>query len=192
MIFAYGSLVNSAARPKKLESISAFLPGWSREWMHRITTPQGQVCALTVGEDVPTSIKGVVLVGDDGEHFEIDEREIGYDRVLVTVRMVGECESPLSCSLYVGTQADRGPATRAYPIWRSYLDCVLSGYLSLGGLDAVEEFVKTTRGWPAPILDDRESPKYPRAVQLTDNEKDAIDSVLRKHHLLSDLLTPTD
>jgi len=188
MIFAYGSLVNPAARPKELGAIEASLSGWSREWGHRISTPHGNVCALTVVQDTAACIRGVVLAGNDAEHFEIDEREIGYERIPVTVRKIGgNGESLLSCSLYVGTKADHGAATREYPIWRSYLDCILGGYLMLGGLKAVEDFVKSTRGWPAPILDDRDSPMYPRAVCLTSREKDLIDSVLRRYLLLSDI-----
>jgi len=190
MIFAYGSLVNQAARPGNLEAAPAVLPGWSREWMHRIVTPQGRVCALTVARDASSSIKGVVLESDDAEAFQVDEREVGYERIPVVVRLIdGLSESSVSCSMYVGDQASRGPATREYPIWRTYLDCVLLGYIALGGPDAADEFVRSTRNWPAPILDDRESPKYPRAVSLTVDEKEVIDAILRRHLLLCDVFS---
>jgi hypothetical protein len=190
MIFAYGSLVNPAARPKEVDAVPALLSGWSREWMHRISTPRGKVCALTVAPDADSCIKGVVLVEGGAESFEVDEREIGYQRIPVAVQTIGGLiESPVSCSLYVGAQANRGPATREYPIWRSYLDCVLSGYIRLGGPEAADDFVRSTRGWQAPFLDDRDSPKYPRAVYLTAKEKEVIDAILRRHLLLGEVFS---
>jgi len=193
MIFAYGSLVHPATRPKDLGAMPASLIGWSREWMHHISTPYGKVCALTVSPEHDTSILGVVLSGNNDNNFEIDEREIGYERIQVIVQPTGQSEaSPLPASLYIGKSDERGPATREYPIWRSYLDCVLDGYLMLGGETAVEAFVKSTRGWPAPILDDRSSPKYPRAVSLSADKKSLIDGLLRRNLLLSGLFSESD
>jgi hypothetical protein len=183
--FAYGSLVNAEACPAGLIAVPAILSGWSREWTHRIATPKGKVCALSAVPEANSRIKGVVLCADDAEAVELDEREIDYRRVPVTVQTVtGPIESPLTCFMYVGADTSRGPATRDYPIWRSYLDCVLSGYIALDGPEAADEFVRSTRGWPAPILDDRDSPKYPRAVRLTRQEKEVIDGILRKHLML--------
>jgi hypothetical protein len=185
VLFAYGSLVNPLARPAGLQAFVAELPGWRREWMHRVETPYGKICSLTAMPNKRASIRGVLLVGGRAEPFDLDEREIGYERVTVSIRVFDSSfKSPTECFLYTGSQPFRGPATPEYPIWRSYLDCVVAGYLRLGGIEGIEEFITSTSGWEAPILDDRPSPKYPRAVNLIDSDKDVIDNALRNHGIL--------
>ena len=56
------------------------------------------------------------------------------------------------------------PPTERHPILRSYLDTVLAGFRAEYGPGAVADFVATTRGWEAPILDDRARPRYSRAI----------------------------
>ncbi|HYM01094.1 MAG TPA: gamma-glutamylcyclotransferase family protein, partial [Blastocatellia bacterium] len=168
----------------------ASLQGWSRDWSHRISITNGKLCALSVTPDPGCCIEGVVLSLGENELIEMDRREIGYERVPVTVQTLGPgTGSSLDCAAYVGLPAFHGPATVEYPIWRSYLDCVMAGYIELGGPEAAERFVTSTRGWPAPILNDRRSPKYPRAVRLTQKMQEIVDDILRTHRLLEMLFS---
>lgn len=191
MIFVYGSLVNPLARPPDLRAVTAELVGWRRAWAHRIETPQGNVCGLTVALEEHATVKGIVLLHDGAEPFDFDEREIGYERVPVAVRLIGS-ESPgelTECFVYAGHERHRGCATREFPIWRSYLDCVALGFLHLGGVEALDEFISSTSGWDAPILDDRASPKYPRALTITAAQELLIEDALRRNGVPRNMLS---
>jgi cation transport protein ChaC len=189
-VFAYGSLVNRLARPAGLRSAPAVLPHWARHWRHCIQTPHGRICALTVAPDPDTSIRGVVLFCEADTVEELDQREIDYHQVRVSVRL----DAPeagmeeVGCVVHVGDLAYDRAGSYEFPIWRSYLDCVLAGYIELGGRCAAEDFIASTRGWNVPILDDRGDPKYPRAVALRSHELREIDEILALHGLLSNVV----
>jgi cation transport protein ChaC len=187
LVFAYGSLVNRHTRQNGVEAIPARLHGWVREWKHCVNTDHGGVCALTVTPDPAIEIRGVVLLWETARMKELDEREIGYSQVRVKVSLdvsTGRSQEA-DCILYVGRSDYYLPGSREFPIWRSYLDCILSGYLELGGRQAVEEFIASTRGWDTPILDDRQKPRYFRAVTLTSDQQSQIDEILEQHEIPS-------
>ncbi|MBI1904203.1 MAG: gamma-glutamylcyclotransferase [Planctomycetia bacterium] len=186
LVFGYGSLVNRRTLPPGVRTTPAVLPGWRREWTHAVESPQGNVCALSVARDAATEIEGVLLSCDPQQLAELDRREIGYHRVRVPVRL-GPGRN-VACLVYVGDAAQRRAASHEFPIWRSYLDCVVAGYLELGGRAAVERFIATTRGWNAPILNDRPRPKYARAVDLSSDQRCEIDEILRERGLLEMLV----
>lgn len=186
-VFAYGSLVNRGARTREVSAIPAFLVGWARQWMHCIETSHGKLCALTVAEKAYTRIEGALLFYDSRSLAELDQREIGYLRTTVSVRIPARPgqEQIIQSWIYTSDQEYRRPGNAEFPIWRSYLDTVLAGYLRLGGRDALLSFVASTECWDTPILDDRYSPKYPRAVSLSESDLAEIDDVLEKAGLLS-------
>ncbi|MFT6224241.1 MAG: hypothetical protein ACJA1F_002090 [Paracoccaceae bacterium] len=64
------------------------------------------------------------------------------------------------------------------PILRSYLDVVVQGYLQVFGEQGVVDFFATTRGWQAPVLDDRTAPVYPRHQLLSSSETALVDAHL--------------
>jgi glutathione-specific gamma-glutamylcyclotransferase len=189
-VFAYGSLVNSRARPPGVHSVPGILSGWVRQWMHCIETPQGKICALTVAPDARVEIAGLVLFQSAPGLADLDQRESGYSRVRVPVHL--ERPDPImaeiDCFAYVGDSAHYKRGSDEYPLWRSYLDCVLAGYFELGGRGAMESFIASTHGWDAPILDDRRTPRYPRAVALTSDLERGIDRTLAEHGLLKNLV----
>jgi cation transport protein ChaC len=84
---------------------------------------------------------------------------------------------------YISTPAAHRQGSRQFPIWRSYLECVLAGFLDLGGDAAARDFIVTTDGWEAPILDDRLAPKYMRAVRLSPPIQSNVDALIRSHGL---------
>jgi hypothetical protein len=158
--------------------------------MHCIETPHGKICALTVASDAHVEIAGLVLFHNVRGLAELDQRESGYSRVRVPVRLDSPDPSmaELDCFTYVGDSAYHRPGCNEFPIWRSYLDCVLAGYFELGGYRAIEDFIASTLGWGVPILDDRRAPRYPRAVALTSDQQRGIDETLAKHGLLKNLI----
>jgi len=187
--FVYGSLVNPRARHKPLAAVPAVLRGWVRQWKHCIDSSSGKVCALTAGKKPGAEILGVVLMDDQADLGALDAREVGYRRIEVPVsikNLVNGYEEK-ECFFYVSSPECYRSGNEEYPIWRSYLDCVLAGYWDLGGTVAVEEFCRSTEGWEVPILDDRCSPLYPRSIGLEKYQQAAIDDILAARGILARL-----
>ena len=194
LIFAYGSLVNPRARQPGIRAVPAALLGWVRQWMHCVDTVHGKVCALTAVPDPKMEIQGLVLSHDDGNFAELDEREAGYFRAKVSARLLTPelGTENIDCFVYVGDKVHRQPGSYEFPIWRSYLDCVLAGYLGLKGRQSGEDFITSTQGWGVPILDDRPRPRYPRAVVITSAQLHEIDDILGEYGLLRNLIPLSD
>jgi len=58
---------------------------------------------------------------------------------------------------------------------QSYVDCVLAGFARHFGEDGVDRFIASTDGWHRPLIADRGSPRYPRAVALDAPERALVD-----------------
>jgi cation transport protein ChaC len=184
--FAYGSLVNRYSRPEHTHAVPARVTGWVREWRHCLKTPRGKVCALTAARRPGAEVEGV-MVFDRWENLaEVDGREVGYRREQTLVQRVAGAAPPVATDafIYVST----GPYTQwgstEYPIWRSYLDCVIAGYIDVWGSPGAARFIASTVGWEAPLLDDRDAPKYQRAVTLTATMRNLIDQLLEEGGVL--------
>jgi cation transport protein ChaC len=182
-IFGYGSLVNRRTRRAHLVAGPARASGWRRSWSHCVETENGKVCALTIVPNAEAEVAGVVVLEHRDHLPALDAREIGYQRVPISV--VAD-EPPIlpapghqESFSYTSTSAAYRRGSREFPIWRSYLECVLSGFLDLGGDVAARNFIVSTDGWDAPILDDRSAPKYMRAVQLSEDIRREVDALIR-------------
>jgi hypothetical protein len=68
-----------------------------------------------------------------------------------------------------------------HPILLSYVDAVVQGYLATYGEAGAERFFATTEGWDAPVLNDRATPRYPRAQTLTVLERDFVNAHLARN-----------
>jgi glutathione-specific gamma-glutamylcyclotransferase len=176
-VFGYGSLVNAATRRSGLPCETAQVDGWAREWGHLVTTPHGRTCVLTVRRSPTTRIVGALLSVTASDLEEFDRREISYGREQVEASTGARNRAAW---LYVGKPANHGRASRSFPIWRSYVDCVLAGYLELGGTAELDAFIDSTTGWDGPMLDDRAAPRYPRAVGLKPAQEREIEAALEK------------
>lgn len=200
MIFAYGSLVNESTRPPDVKSASCTIRGWGRQWGHRIDVGSFKLCALTIVPRVTGETRGLLLWIEHSrmQSFlcDLDSREHGYDRVCLDPEQIVAADISVDQQvfMYVSTTERYGTANERFPIWLSYVYCVLSGYFKVYGRDGVEEFVERTGGWRdldgtiVPILDDRAQPRYrnyaPAEVELT-----VLDEVLHSHKLLTNLKT---
>ena len=90
---------------------------------------------------------------------------------------IGSLFSPDIAVYAVPEGRHRVPSSR-YPILMSYLDVVVQGYLREFGECGALNFFATTKGWDSPILNDRESPRYPRYQQLSRRETAFVDDQL--------------
>jgi hypothetical protein len=139
---------------------------------------------LTVTRRPGVQLDGVFILDDAEGIAAVDRREAGYERVRLEP---GEVDAPfdeLNAFLYVSSEANTRWGDDEYPILRSYLDCVLAGYIDVWGPDGARRFIQTTEGWQVPILNDRGMPQYPRAVALDEFSRSTIDDLLKQNGIV--------
>lgn len=182
--FGYGSLVNkNTLRTEYIATIPAELKGWQRMW----DVPSGDdfdgqtVSVLTVRPDQTKSTKGVIVFDWASNLPMVDERERNYHRHTINSKDLGLADhfSTSGHDFYVYEAIDNKiTAEPRAPLLHSYLDAVLQGFHDVYGTDGVHEFMNTTTNFHTPILNDRNQPKYPRSVQLDDEQRNLIDLIL--------------
>ncbi len=174
--FGYGSLVNLSThdfpdpRPAKLT-------GWRRAWRHTDLRP---VAFLTAIPDPACEIDGMIAHVPDDDWDALDQREWAYDRVPVTPHVSHTRTDPTDIAVYAVPEDRHNEPTDAFPILMSYLDVVVQGYLRAYGTDGAQRFFDTTAGWSAPILNDRDAPRYPRHQVLKPEETAFVDAQLAR------------
>ncbi|WP_350333716.1 gamma-glutamylcyclotransferase family protein [Coralliovum pocilloporae] len=184
--FGYGSLVNKQThRTPTRRMIPARLKGWRRGWFIRgqaAWAEAGGVCALTAEPDAASAIDGALILDHVDSLPAVDEREMRYNRHQLTADMLESPEALPDIPLYVYSAKDafRGYGDEDCPVIRSYVDAVLQGYMTLFGQSGLERFMTETFGWHVPILDDRNAPRYPRAVTVTEEEQKLFDRLIQK------------
>lgn len=182
--FGYGSLVNkNTLRTKYIATIPAVLNGWQRMW----DIPAGDdfdgqvVSLLTVRRNQTMSTKGVIVF-DWAENLPmVDERERNYHRHSINSKDLGfeDRFDNLGHDFYVYEAIENNLTVGSRPpLLHSYLDAVLQGFHDVYGPEGVHEFMTTTANFHTPILNDRNQPKYPRSIQLEDEQRNLIDLIL--------------
>ena len=174
--FGYGSLVNRATHAYA-EAHPARIPGWRRVWRHTAHHPYAFLTAVPAPG---TSIDGLIAGVPGGDWEALDEREAGYDRLLAEA-VDHPVERAIDIQIYSIPPTKHAAPEAARPILLSYLDVVVQGYLTEFGADGVEAFFATTDGWDAPLLDDRNAPRYPRAQALTPEETALVDDLCARY-----------
>jgi glutathione-specific gamma-glutamylcyclotransferase len=187
-ILGYGSLVNYCTHRKPGVTIYPFrLTGWQRAWGHCVDAePAGKVCALTIKPQRKAEVAGAFVQELRAELRCLEKREKNYRRVRILSRsqsFVSQILEDAPIFTYTSDRPELRQGSREFPIWRSYLECVLAGFLDVGGQAAVRDFIVTTKGWEAPILDDRLAPKYMRATTLSPEIRKEIDGLIQEHEL---------
>lgn len=185
--FGYGSLVNCDTRKADSVAVRGHLSGWVREWRIAGPTPRGGVCSLTVRPEEGTDIRGLMVSEHRDGLATLDEREWRYDRVDLgegafcpdAAHEPHQAEPHGADSfVYRAKDAHYRWGDEDHPILLSYVDCVLAGFLKHWGEEGVRHFVETTHGWHVPILDDRDDPRYLRAVRIPDDARAFFDEAL--------------
>lgn len=164
--FGYGSLVNRATQDYpniRQERIK----GWARAWRH---TGLREVAFLTAIRSPFSEIDGLSADVPDADWAALDAREFAYDRVAL--------DGLSNTVIYEIPEGKHSAASHAHPILLSYLDVVVQGYLNEFGEAGALLFFATTHGWDAPILNDRNAPRYPRHQTLSTFETEFVDDAL--------------
>lgn len=169
--FGYGSLVNRATHDYP-DAQGAVLAGWRRVWVHTAARP---VAYLSVRPVPGAAILGLVAQVPGGDWAALDLREAAYGRHPVSVTVAG---ASIPAQVYAVPRGRAQAPVAAHPILLSYLDAVVQGFWREFGAGGVADFFATTEGWDAPLLDDRATPRYPRAQPLTAAERAMVDAAL--------------
>jgi hypothetical protein len=186
--FGYGSLVNELTWLQSerfhAERYPVEIANWTREWRHCVDTPRGPMCVLTAVEQPGSRIHGILIRCDAADLAQIDAREDGYDRVELKRGDVLSPVDDLPEKLYI--YRSRSPHCRPggadFPIWFSYVEAVLHGFLNVFKSEGVDAFIRTTGGWAAPLLDDRGDPRYRRSPKglISAEDKQYIERKVRQ------------
>jgi len=183
--FGYGSLVNrKTLRTSYIDVARGELKGFRREWRIRGETPRGPVCSLTATQDEQQAIQGLLVI-DKAENLpKVDEREFRYDRISIKMQDLDldHAVEVEEVYVYLAKPKHRGENDARFPIWQSYADAVMQGYLAEFGQPGLERFVTDTFGWNRHILTDRHAPNYARAVELSERERVLFDALLHSQH----------
>ncbi|GGX42525.1 gamma-glutamylcyclotransferase [Tateyamaria omphalii] len=170
--FGYGSLVNRATHDYP-QAQHATLNGWRRVW---VRTALRDVVFLSVRPAEGHSINGLIASVPGADWAALDLRESGYDRVDAT-HSVQHHAGASDIAVYQ-VPADSQREDGEHHILLSYLDVVVQGFHREFGEAGAEHFFATTDGWNTPVYDDRATPLYPRAQQLTKAERALTDRLL--------------
>lgn len=172
-IFGYGSLVNAATHDYGTLQV-AELRGWRRQWHY---TTLRDLAYLSVGPDQNATIKGTVM-DVPIQNPALDSRESAYHRHVVGHQITQKGQHREDTTVFAipaSVHTAPGPTST---LLLSYLDVVVQGYFKVFGETGVLEFFETTKGWGAPVLDDRAEPIYPRHQTLSREERDLCDQCL--------------
>ena len=173
--FGYGSLVNTATHDFATPC-PAQLTGWRRVWKQTDLRP---AAFLSVVPDPDCVIDGMIARVPAGDWAALDQREWAYDRISTKGSVTHQQSEDIDISVYA-VPSDAQSRHASHPLFLSYLDVVVQGYLRVFGPDGADRFFATTDGWDTPILNDRAQPRYPRHQQLSPDESAFVDDRLAR------------
>lgn len=186
-VFGYGSLVNARThRTPVIATVAARLKGWRRVWRGR--TPRGDerdgLAFLSIEPAEGSEIDGVLMLDRAGSLPALDGREALYDRSPVERAAIVMLEDhpalgpDVPIYVYVGRSSERADAPPR--ILGSYLQAVLQGYEHRFGPHGPAAFLASTANGALDVLHDDERPLYPRAVHLSDAERERYRALLAR------------
>ncbi|MBY6154244.1 gamma-glutamylcyclotransferase [Vannielia litorea] len=172
--FGYGSLVNRATHIHA-PSFPARLRGWRRVWK---STVLRDVAFLSAEPWDGSVLEGLVAHVPGGDWAALDVRERAYGRHEVSAHCEHEA-GEVRVEVYA-VAPEHMAADAAHPVLLSYVDTVVQGFADVFGEAGALRFFETTAGWPPVVVDDRAAPIYPRATEVSAQERDFVDAGLRR------------
>ncbi|TDO97285.1 gamma-glutamylcyclotransferase family protein [Marinomonas balearica] len=169
-IVGYGSLINSISRAQTGESGKVWpvkLTGYERHWS--VMSPEFGMSSVAVINAEGSCCNGVLVEVPEDQFELFDEREKGYQRVQITperLEAYGDTELPDGIYWIYVTDCVVLPSQQC-PIALSYVDVILTGCFEFD--DAfLEDLLSYTKGWSGVVVNDRQSPRYPRVQTQLD------------------------
>ncbi len=163
--FGYGSLVNDDTLAPGTVWQRATLQGWRRVWGHSIERDPRWL-ALNAVRDDNTAIDGLLIRETADTAGALAAREAGYSAVQIEVNDLN-VTLPADDTAWIWSSNTPAEPGQLACLCQSYIDCVLAGFDRHFGANGIARFVASTNGWQRPVIADRGTPRYPRAVTLT-------------------------
>ncbi|NLQ17048.1 gamma-glutamylcyclotransferase [Marinomonas sp. M1K-6] len=172
-ILGYGSLMNGESRAKTGETGDVWpvkLHGFERHWS--VMSVEYGMSSVAVVQTPEKACNGVLVEVPHDQFPLFDERERGYRRARIKPEQLTPYHKktlPQGTYWVYHTHNVVEPHDEC-PIALSYLDVILSGCLEHGDAFA-QDFLALTKGWSSPLLNDRQTPRYPRAQPELSTER---------------------
>lgn len=183
-LFGYGSLISKQSRlatGKTGIAIPVTIQGFQRAW--NMISPEMKISGVGVVPQIDSICNGVLVEIDENEIPLFDKRELegsnyNYERLAIPHNQLVHGEIPSSSSMWIYVVKKPRIPTLEFPIAQSYLDVILTGCFDYGKLFA-SEFIQFTSGWEYPWINDRNCPRYARA--LSEIQASTIDRLLNSN-----------
>ena len=180
--FGYGSLVNRRTLPEHAELRRVRVRGWRRAWRLAGESSFGRRCTLTVVTDPDSEIAGVVVAQKHEGREDLDRREKHYDPHVIEPADLtwidGQPDRWPEPFIFVSKPEHTRQGDDDHPVYLSYIDVVISGFMDQFGEDGARHFVETTLDWHVPVVNDRANPRYARSLELSRHDHDLCDRIL--------------
>jgi hypothetical protein len=183
-LFGYGSLISQQSRlatGKTGVAIPVTVQGFQRAW--NMISPEMKISGVGVVPQTDSICNGVLVEIDESEIPLFDKRELegsnyNYERLEIHQKQLVQGEIPVNSSMWIYVVKKPLTPTLEYPIAQSYLDVILTGCFDYGEIFA-SEFIQLTSGWEYPWINDRNCPRYARA--LSEIQESEIDRLLKSY-----------
>lgn len=181
-LFGYGSLISKQSRlatGKTGVAIPVTIQGFQREW--NVISPEMKISGVGVVSKNNSTCNGVLVEIDENEIPLFDKREMegtnyNYERLEIYQNQLIQGEIPSKSRIWIYVVKKPLIPTLEYPIAQSYLDVILMGCLDFGEIFA-NQFIQLTSGWEYHWINDRNCPRYARA--LSEIQVSKIDGLLK-------------
>ena len=190
-IFGYGSLIQRASRTGTWSTASIASPvivkGIARGWFDQTDVPSWSPTYLGAEDDASADCNGVLFPVYVVELESFVRREAGYRLTRLDptqITMLDGSSAPPDDEIWYFATTQKRFVSKDHPIVQSYVDVCLDGCLELEAVfpqakqsNFAERFMRTTRNWGLPWINDRIYPwrpfvHVPRAA--------AIDALIQK------------
>ncbi|MFC1587811.1 gamma-glutamylcyclotransferase family protein [Planctomycetota bacterium] len=169
LIFGYGSLICQQSRDNTGDSgrsIPARLKGFKRGWL--VNIPSSGMTAAGVVPETGAYCNGVLFSLPPGELQKYDARELagGYKRLELNgndITVLADDTVIPAGTVWIYTALHPSKPCDNCPLVQSYVDVILNGCLAVSR-EFATEFINTTTAWEGLWLNDRNDPRYVRAM----------------------------
>ena len=192
MVLRYGSLLSKDSRERfsniYTQSIPVNVKGFERGWITRSEQEQQTYVGAIRNRDkqlnahlIPTDINpGLQEREKDYRFIQVALHDIHLNRSTSFAReeQVAIENALAPFTFWMCETLAVQPASHRYPVHQTYIDTCISGCLEQGGEAEAQAFIAQTSFWRHNRVNDRRSPKYPRAAVVDIANQQKIDELL--------------
>lgn len=181
-IVGYGSLLSHDSRYRfsnlNIQPVYVTLEGWQRAWSVRCLVEKQTYVGVTPNEN---ALVNAAIIPTETITPELIEREKNYTFIKIDksqLQVEKNKHVDPNGHFWLCQPNEEQSAHRDYPVHQTYVDTCILGCLESGDDSFAIDFVKHTMGWEHCWINDRHSPKYPRAAAASSAEQVKVDQIL--------------